>query len=89
MTEARRYRIFGRVQGVGFRYFVERTAARNRLCGWVRNCADGSVEVFAQGEDFSDFEHLIKQGPAMSYVERVAVSSEQYNPNYLTFQITF
>jgi acylphosphatase len=41
--------ITGRVQGVGFRYFVERSAARYGLAGWVRNRIDGSVEAVAAG----------------------------------------
>ena len=39
----------GRVQGVGFRYFVQRTASRLEVYGWVRNRWDGSVEVLAEG----------------------------------------
>ena len=41
--------IHGRVQGVGFRYFVVRRAAELGLAGWVRNRADGAVEVEAEG----------------------------------------
>ena len=39
----------GRVQGVGFRYFVQRTASRLNITGWVRNRWDGTVEVLAEG----------------------------------------
>ena len=46
---ARRWRVTGRVQGVGFRPFVRRLAARHRLTGWVRN-RSGDVEILAQGE---------------------------------------
>jgi len=48
-THARRFLVRGRVQGVGFRWFVEREAHMLRLAGWVRNNADGAVEVLAQG----------------------------------------
>lgn len=89
MIEARRFKVFGRVQGVGFRYFVERTARRFRLQGWVKNCRDGSVEAFAQGEQLDHFEAELRQGPAMSYVERVQVIIEDPNPNYFDFSITF
>ena len=48
-TEARRFLVRGRVQGVGFRWFVEREAHILGIAGWVRNNADGSVEVLAMG----------------------------------------
>ena len=48
-THARRFLVRGRVQGVGFRWFVEREAQMLGIAGWVRNNADGAVEVFAQG----------------------------------------
>jgi acylphosphatase len=50
--------IRGTVQGVGFRWFVQRTAARLELQGWVANRADGSVEVVAEGSP-EDIEHLL------------------------------
>lgn len=45
----RRLRISGRVQGVGFRYALQREAERRGVTGWVRNRADGSVEALVQG----------------------------------------
>jgi acylphosphatase len=51
MTKAVRYRITGRVQGVGFRYFVFRRASEIGVTGWVRNMADGSVETVVTGSD--------------------------------------
>src|SRR5262249_61105815 len=48
-TLARRFIVRGRVQGVGFRWFVEREAHMLGLGGWVRNNPDGSVEVLAMG----------------------------------------
>ena len=50
MRVARRYVIAGRVQGVGFRWFTHDAAAREGVHGWVRNLADGSVEVVAEGD---------------------------------------
>ena len=47
--ETRRYVVSGRVQGVGFRWFVEREAAQLGIAGWVRNCENGDVEVMATG----------------------------------------
>ena len=49
--QARRYFVRGRVQGVGFRYFVERVADELDLSGWVRNLSDGRVEVYAVGSE--------------------------------------
>ena len=40
----------GRVQGVGFRYFVQRQATALGICGWVKNCEDGSVRMLLQGD---------------------------------------
>src|SRR5205823_3868625 len=50
-TTSRRYRVLGRVQGVGFRHFVFGRASALGLTGWVRNRADGTVEVLAHGDD--------------------------------------
>ena len=47
--QTRRYLISGRVQGVGFRWFVEREAALIGITGWVRNCDTSDVEVMATG----------------------------------------
>src|SRR5436190_23740618 len=48
MNVARRFVVGGRVQGVGFRYFVEAAAAREGILGWVRNLPDGRVDVSAE-----------------------------------------
>ena len=63
----------GRVQGVGFRAFVEQSAAALDLKGWVRNRWDGSVEVLAEGER-DDLEKLLgalRSGPRASFVSDV------------------
>jgi acylphosphatase len=75
MTKIVRLRVRGRVQGVGFRYFVERQADRLGLDGWVRNCRDGSVEAVATGPA-DKIEALIAQcrtGPEGSRVDQVEV----------------
>jgi acylphosphatase len=71
----RRFVIHGRVQGVGFRYFVERHAQRLGLRGWVRNLPDGSVEVEASGpkEALDELEGLLWRGPQWADVRRVEV----------------
>ncbi len=74
MSEAARlYRVRGQVQGVGFRYFVQRTAADLGLTGYVKNLGDGSVEVFAVGPDpkLAELSRRLWKGPAYSQVRAV------------------
>ena len=65
--------IQGRVQGVGFRWFVHREASELELRGWVRNTEDGDVEVLASGtaEDIAELRASLKKGPRGSRVDRV------------------
>jgi acylphosphatase len=72
---SRRYRIRGRVQGVGFRYFAEAAAAREGLHGWVRNLPGGDVEASAEGEAtaIERFEHALRNGPPGARVDHVEV----------------
>ncbi len=75
MRIVRRYVITGRVQGVGFRYFVQSAASRESLAGWVRNLDDGRVETAAAGpaDAIERFERAIRQGPSAARVDRVDV----------------
>ena len=70
---ARRWYISGRVQGVGFRWFVVRQAEHFGIRGWTRNLADGRVEVLGAGREGSllDFEEAIARGPTLSRVDDV------------------
>ncbi|MEZ5365069.1 MAG: acylphosphatase [Bryobacterales bacterium] len=72
----RRYVITGRVQGVGFRYFVQRKGLEIGVTGWVRNRPDGSVEAVAGGptEAMEAFEQALRDGPPLSRVDHVADS---------------
>ena len=65
----------GDVQGVGFRYFVQRRAHQLGLSGWVRNNEDGSVELVAEGErdPLELLKRAVEEGPRMARVERVDV----------------
>ena len=65
--------IKGRVQGVGFRWFVHREASELALRGWVRNTEDGDVEVVASGtaDDLAELRESLRRGPRGSRVDRV------------------
>jgi len=71
--QAKRWFISGRVQGVGFRYFVQKRAAELGVAGWARNLDDGRVEVYAVGppKKLSDLAAALHAGPAMSDVRMV------------------
>jgi len=71
--QAKRWFISGRVQGVGFRYFVQKRAAELGVAGWARNLDDGRVEVYAVGppKKLSDLAAALHAGPAMSDVRTV------------------
>ena len=70
---AHRYIVRGRVQGVGFRWFVEREAHILGISGWVRNNSDGSVEVLAQGtrEQLLGLRSRLREGPRAARVDDV------------------
>jgi acylphosphatase len=88
--KARNSHVHGRVQGVGFRYWARSTATRLGLSGWVRNCDDGSVELFYQGaSDFVDqFEQLLEKGPPGASVSRVDSQAVLPRGSYKRFSIT-
>ncbi len=69
----RHYLVSGRVQGVGFRRFVEKQAQEYDVSGIVRNLEDGRVEFFAQGseESLDEFERAVRRGPMLSAVREV------------------
>ena len=79
MRTARRYRISGRVQGVGFRYFTQAAAARENLHGWVRNLPDGRVEAAFEGE-VDAVEAMVRwahAGPRQAVIVHLEVIDEQ------------
>jgi acylphosphatase len=67
--------VHGDVQGVGFRYFVQRRGEEMDLAGWVRNRPDGSVEVVAEGSRaaLGRLLELLGRGPGLADVDRVEV----------------
>ena len=77
MIVAKRFLVSGRVQGVGYRYFVQDHAAAEGVHGWVRNLPDGQVEVMVEGDDESvvRVERAIRRGPSHAQVEHVVVEA--------------
>lgn len=72
-------KIYGDVQGVNFRYFTYQEASRLNLTGWVRNGADGTVEILAEGEE-ENLNKLIEycqEGPKFAIVDKVEVKWEK------------
>lgn len=65
--------VAGRVQGVGFRWWLSRQAKRLPVRGWIRNLPDGRVEIVAAGteDDLRELERLAADGPRSAHVDRV------------------
>ena len=83
MSDARvRLVVHGTVQGVGFRYAAREAAAQCGVAGWVRNFADGSVEIVAQGSSaaVARMTAWAQAGPRYAEVHRVDVAREEVTP---------
>jgi acylphosphatase len=89
MKVARKFLISGEVQGVGYRYFAQRAAARHQVLGYVRNLADGRVEALAEGtmENVEAFKHDLATGPTFSVVANVEEINLDPTGNYSLFRI--
>ena len=87
--QARKYVVRGRVQGVGFRFFTENVANRLRLTGYVKNCADGSVEAYAVGNAaaLEEFKTHLAEGPRSARVDQVQEFEEQVQTSYRRFVV--
>lgn len=89
-TEARvRIRLYGAVQGVGFRYFVRQAARRHELAGYVLNRPDGAVELEAAGDAASleQFRSRVERGPPLARVTRVDVLENTAEPLPAPFEV--
>jgi acylphosphatase len=87
---AKRFIVRGRVQGVGFRWFVEREAKQLALAGWVRNNEDSTVECVAAGPEdkVAALRARLEQGPRASRVDRVDEAAAEGPPeSYTIFEI--
>lgn len=82
--------VSGQVQGVGFRYYINRLARRYILTGWVRNVEDGRVEIMAEGEEIplQDFLVEVKKGSRWSTVSEVSTEWSDYQKKFRSFEIT-
>ena len=86
--EAIRLKIYGTVQGVFFRQSARQKAIELNICGWVRNCDDGSVEVEAEGEEtaMQRFVAWCHHGPQRAKVNKVETEKMEMK-NYIGFEI--
>jgi acylphosphatase len=77
MIVAKRYFVSGRVQGVGFRYYVQDHAAVEGVHGYARNLPDGRVEALLEGDDESVLrvERALRRGPSGAQVDEVVVET--------------
>jgi acylphosphatase len=83
--------IDGRVQGVAYRFYAEKHAARLGVTGWVRNLEDGRVEITAEGsaEHMATFLERLKEGPSLARIERFDVRREPATGEFRDFRIAF
>ncbi|HXJ07287.1 MAG TPA: acylphosphatase [Candidatus Acidoferrum sp.] len=82
--QTRRYFVSGTVQGVGFRFFVQREAQKLEIGGYARNLVDGRVEVFATGSaaQLDEFKSALQRGPRFSSVSEVSEEEAHPAPRY-------
>jgi acylphosphatase len=85
--QAKHIIVHGRVQGVGFRYFVRHVGNRLGLTGNVCNCPDSTVEIVVEGTSgkISDFIKEVEKGPALARVDRVDIADMPAQGNYGSF----
>ena len=84
-------KIYGRVQGVFFRYNTKKVADKLNLKGWIKNKPDDSVEIIAEGKD-EDIESLIRwcgKGPIGSKVEDVKIEENEFKNDFKNFSIIY
>lgn len=89
MRVARKFLISGEVQGVGFRFFAQRAAARHQVMGYVRNLPDGRVEALAEGSppDVEAFKHELATGPTFAVVSNLEEINIEPTGEYSSFRI--
>ena len=85
----RKFIISGEVQGVGFRFFAQRVAARHQVVGYVRNLADGRVEVLGEGtqEGIEGVKHDLAAGPDEDLVSNIEEITIEPTNSYKSFRV--
>ena len=83
--------ISGRVQGVWFRATTKQEAEKRDIVGWVRNTSDGKVEAVFQGDDHRVDDMIVwcYEGPSLSHVDKVEVSSLENKDQFDTFKVRY
>lgn len=86
---ARRFLISGEVQGVGYRFFAQRAAARHQVVGYVKNLGDGRVEALVEGPAHSveAFKNDLAAGPRFSSVDHLEEINLEPSGSYSSFRI--
>ncbi len=86
---ARKFLIKGEVQGVGYRFFAQRAAARHQVTGYVKNRDDGSVEAWAEGpaDNVEAFKHDLATGPRFANVVQVEEVNLDPTGEFSSFRI--
>lgn len=84
-------KVYGHVQGVGFRYYTQQHAVRHNIKGWVKNNPDGTVEIDAEGEDhdMDRFVRELKKGSMHAKVEKVAFEERSEIGTHFSFRIQY
>ncbi len=88
-VQAKQVIVYGRVQGVGFRFYVQNVGNRLGLTGNVRNCPDSSVEIIVEGDarKIAEFIRHVEKGPSLARVLHVDVTDIAVQGTYGSFSI--
>ncbi|MGB9598552.1 MAG: acylphosphatase [Minisyncoccales bacterium] len=91
MIRAMRVKVFGFVQGIGYRSWTKKRAEELGLNGWVRNLSDGSVEAYFEGKSnsLSRMIELMKKGPRFARVEKIEIKEESQIKGLDNFQVVY
>lgn len=84
-------KIYGDVQGVGFRYQSRQLAATQKLTGWAKNAEDGTVEILVQGKRraLDQFLSWVKIGPRFATIEKLEIKRQKSKETFATFEIRY